>query len=147
MPPAVDGSRRRILKRSCGSLRQDGRGRTTSPTLNTCAIMANLQEATELLRSDRPSGNVVPVIPHLLLAFAVGPDPVVAVEGRRFLDLRLGHIRAIAFELLVVGELVPRDRVMMDAHSQKAAEGHIDVENATAHLLDQKTPDGADLHS
>src|SRR5919112_3769945 len=75
-----------------------------------------------------PSGQVAPVVPHLLLPLLVGPDLVFLVESRGIPDLLLRDVGVIPVKPHVVGELFPRDGVVVNPQSQKAAERHIDVD-------------------
>ena len=81
--------------------------------------------------------NLAPVIPQLLFSLETRPTMVIAIEGWSALHLIFRDVRVIALKLGVVGKHGPGDRQMMDAYAHEPAEGHIDIEDTAAHLLDQ----------
>src|SRR5215203_6156300 len=64
---------------------------------------------------------------------------------RRVLELLVGEVDLVAAELLIIGQPLPRDRIMVLAHSKEAADTHDGVGRLAADLVDHHALDLADL--
>ena len=98
--------------------RRQAAGKPPSITLPRSPLPQH-PKSTFILHSTRPPP-VSPIVQRLRLALAVRPDLIVAVEGWSALHLFGGNVGAVAAVLPVVGQLLPRDRVVMDPEAEEA---------------------------
>src|SRR5829696_5200331 len=82
--------------------------------------------------------NFLPLVPRQ-------ERPVTARELGRLAELLRREVRLVAAERRVVMKLLPRDRMDLGTHAQKAAKRGHGVHDMPAHLFDDEALDGPDL--